>query len=107
MERNIYIYIALLDIEGKTVQERLKRLAEDVLPESHCGFLKGGGCVDMIVTLYQLVEKFWEHTSKCYYTFIDLKKANDSVPREALWKMEVKLNGVHGIGVHLYYKYTV
>ena len=45
-----------MDIVGKMVQERLKRLAEDVLPESQCGFLKGEGCVDMIVTLYQLVE---------------------------------------------------
>ena len=44
-----------MDIAGKMVQERLKRLA-DVLPESQCGFLKGRGCVDMIVTLYQLVE---------------------------------------------------
>ena len=40
--------------------------------------------MDMIFTIRQLVEKSWEHSSKCYYTFVDLKKAYDSVPREAI-----------------------
>ena len=42
-------------------------------------------CTDMIVTVRQLIEKSWEHQSKAFFTFIDLKKAYDSVPREAMW----------------------
>ena len=36
----------------------------------------------MIFTLHQLVKKSWEHCSKVFLTFIDLKKAYDSVPRD-------------------------
>ena len=32
----------------------------------------------------QLEEKSWEHKSKAFLTFIDLKKPNDSVPRKAM-----------------------
>ena len=44
--------IALLDVVRKVVarivQERPQKLAEDVLPESQCGFRRGRGCADMI-----------------------------------------------------------
>lgn len=81
--------IALLDVVGKVVarvvQERLQELAEDELSEAQCGFRKGRSCMDMIFTLRQLVEKSWEHEAKLFVTFVDLKKAYDSVPRAALW----------------------
>ena len=73
------------------LQERLQKLAEDELPESQCGFREGRSCTDMIFTIQQLVEKSWEHTAKSFFTFIDLKKAYDSVPREAMWLALKKL----------------
>ena len=43
--------ISLLDAVGKvfarTLQEKLQVKVERVLPESHCGFRKGRGCVDI------------------------------------------------------------
>ena len=45
----------------------------------------------MIFTVRQLVEKSCEHKSKAFFTFIDLKKAYDSVPREAMWMALAKL----------------
>ena len=87
--------IALLDVVGKVaariVQERLQIVAEEELPESQCGFRKGRGCSDMVFTVRQLVEKSWEHRTKSFLVFIDLKKAYDSVPREALWMALGKL----------------
>ena len=87
--------IALLDVVGKVVarivQERLQALAEEELPVSQCGFRKGRGCSDMIFTVRQLVEKSWEHRSKSFLVFIDLRKAYDSVPHEALWLALSKL----------------
>ncbi len=85
--------LALLDVVGKVVarilQERLQKVAEDELPESQCGFRKGRSYTDMIFTVRQLVEKSWEHTTKSFFTFIDLKKAYDSVPREAMWMVRL------------------
>jgi len=83
--------IYLLDVVGKVVarilQESLQKLAEVELPELQCGFQKGRGCVNMIFVVRQLIEKSWEHKSKVFFTFIDLKKAYDSIPiaRQALW----------------------
>ena len=45
----------------------------------------------MIFTILQLVEKSLEHEYKAFFTFIDLKKAYDSVPRQAMWKALEKL----------------
>lgn len=87
--------IALLDVVGKVMatvlQERLQKVAEDELPESKCGFRKERSCIDMIFTVRQLVERSWEHMAKAFFTFIDLKKAYDSVPREAMWLALEKL----------------
>ena len=45
----------------------------------------------MIYTVRQLVEQSWEHKSKAFFTFIDLRKAYDAVPREAMWMALEKL----------------
>ena len=87
--------ISLLDVVGKVVarilHKRFKKLAEDELPESQCGFRAGRSCTDMIFTVRQFVEKSWEHQSKAFLTFIDLKKAYNSVPRHAMWLALMKL----------------
>ena len=76
--------ISLLDVVGKLfariLQNRLQEIAEDVLPESQCGFRKGRGCTDMIYVARQLIEKSFEHDSPLYALFVDLKKAYDSIP---------------------------
>ena len=46
---------------------------------------RGCGCADMIFAIRQSTEKAIEHRAKQYLVFVDLKKAYDSVPHEALW----------------------
>ena len=62
--------ISLLDVVGKVfariLQERLQTIAEKVLPESQCGFRKGRGCIDMIFTARQLLEKCREHDDSIF-----------------------------------------
>ena len=96
--------IALLDVVGKVVatilQKRLQVSAEQELPESQCGFRKGRSCTDMIFVFCQLMEKSWEHRAKTFSTFIDLKKAYDSVPRRGMW-LALKKLGVPEKSVNL------
>ena len=81
--------ISLLDIGGKLfgkiIQKRLQEVAEVVLLDSQCGFRRGRGCVDMIFCARQIIEKSIEHDTKTFILFVDLRKAYDSVPRQALW----------------------
>ena len=82
--------IALLDVVGKVVgrliQNRLQGLAEVELTDSQCGFRRGRSCTDQIFSVGQLIEKFYEHRTKGFLVFIDLRKAYDSVSRGALWR---------------------
>lgn len=72
---------------GRIVKERLEQIADRVIPESESGFRKGRECTDMIFVARQLVEKTREHNDILNMLFVDLKKAYDSVPREALWRV--------------------
>ena len=78
-----------MDVVGKTVariiQTRLQVFAENVLPDSQCGFRKQRSCSDMIFSVRQLGEKAFEHNTKIFFVFVDLKKACDSVPHDCLW----------------------
>ena len=75
---------------GRIIQERLQVIAEQLLPDSQCGFRRGRGCVDMIFVARQLMEKTREHEDSLFMMFVDLKKAYDSVPRNALWTVLAK-----------------
>lgn len=69
--------ISLLDVVGKPIatilQDRLQQLSDEELPESQCGFCKGRGCTDMTLVVRQLVEKTWEHQTKAFFLFIDVR----------------------------------
>ena len=62
-------------------------IAETFLPNSQCGFRRSCGCADIIFAERQLVKKIREHDDVMFILFVDLKKAYDSVPRDALWKV--------------------
>ena len=86
---------SLLDVVGKffarIIQDRLQSIAEEVLPDSRCGFRKGRGCVDMIHIARQLIETSAGHDSESYFLFVDLQKADDSIPRTGLWLVVERL----------------
>ena len=88
--------ISLLSVPGKVLSKiiasRLYRfIADPYLSESQCGFRPNRGCVDMIFTTRQLIEKCREQNVGLCATFIDLTKAFDSVNRDGLWKLLAKL----------------
>ena len=87
--------ISLLDVVGKLLarilQDRLKTIADYFLPDSQCWFRTGRGCIDMIFVARQLLEKAIEHNSELYVLFVDLRKAYDSIPCDALWRVLEKV----------------
>ena len=86
-----YRGISLLSIAGKILarilSNRLKPLAEELLPESQCGFRPSRGTADMVFSARQLQEKSREQNKPLYMAFFDLTKAFDTVNREALWRI--------------------
>ncbi|CAH1249934.1 Hypp8727 [Branchiostoma lanceolatum] len=84
-----YRGISLLSIAGKifahVLLDRLLTVAEEVLPESQCGFRPSRGTTDMIFCARLLQEKSREQRRPLFFVFWDLEKAFDSVPRPAMW----------------------
>jgi len=86
-----YRGIALLSVPGKVfcrvIQSRMADRVNRVLRDNQCGFRKGRGCVDHIFSLRILAEKSREFNTPLYLSFVDLRKAYDSVCRDALWSV--------------------
>ena len=82
--------IALLDVVGKVlarlVQNRLREVAEEILPESQCGFRQSRGCTDMIF----VVLKSFMSIERSDSSFSSILKRLDCVPRAALWLILAK-----------------
>lgn len=84
--------ISLLSAAGKILTRLmllrlLTDIAEDVLPETQCGFRKERSTTDMLFVARQLQEKCREHHKPLYMVFIDLTKAFDTVNRPLLWNI--------------------
>ena len=87
-----YRGISLLSVVGKIriIFKRINlHIADNVLPESQCGFRSGRGTVDMIFTIRQLQEKCQKECRDLFQVFFT--KAFDTVNREALWLILGKL----------------
>ena len=94
-----YRGVTLLSIADKILARvLLNRLipavAEEVLPESKCGFHANRGTTAMIFVLRQIQEKYQGQNMALYAALIDLMKAFDTVNREGLWKILDKLGGL-------------
>ena len=55
--RGVSLLNVVAKVFSKVIQVRLQRVAEEMLPDSQCGFRAGRGCADMIFCARQLVEK--------------------------------------------------
>ena len=90
-----YRGIALLSIVGKLfakiILARLDHCLDCQLTESQCGFRQGRSCNDMIFVARQILEKGREHQTPTFFTFVDLKKAYDSVNRALCWSVLEKI----------------
>ena len=90
-----YRAIALLSIPGKVflkiLLERMKTKVDRKLKESQYGFRSGRGTVDAIFVVREIIEKAKEKNIPLHFNFIDFKSAFDTIWRNALWKMLLKI----------------
>ncbi|BHF58803.1 hypothetical protein SprV_0100175800 [Sparganum proliferum] len=76
------------DIFARVLLNRLNNhLEQGLLPESQCGFRRHTGTTDTSFAARQLQEKCQEIRTHLLSSFVDLKKAFDTVNREGLWKI--------------------
>ena len=65
----------------------MKNKLDKRLPDKQAGFRKDRSSTDNIATLRMIIEQSVEWNSSLYLTFIDYKKAFDSVDGEGLWRL--------------------
>jgi hypothetical protein len=66
---------------------RLDTTLDAKLRAEQAGFRRGRGCTDQIFTLRNIIEQCQEWKAPLYITYIDFKKAFDSIHRDSLWKI--------------------
>ena len=65
------------------------------ISDAQFGFRKGFSTVDAIYTLHSLIENMINNNKRFYCAFVDMKKAFDSIYRNALWLKLFKM-GING-----------
>ena len=73
-----------------------------LIPDSQAGFRKGYATTDNIFCLHVLIEIYLAMGKKLFCTFVDFKKAFDTVWRLGLWQKLVK-NNVSGKTLNMVY----
>ena len=68
-------------------------MIDDRFREEQAGFRKGRSCCEQIFTLRNIIEQCVEFQKPLHITFIDFKKASDSIHRESIWKI-ARLYGI-------------
>jgi exonuclease III len=83
--------ISLLSIPGKVyaliLLHRVSDQVDSQLLESQCAFRSNRGLSDATYTLRSIMYKCQRYKQPLYLAFVDLRKAYDSIPRDALWRV--------------------
>lgn len=66
--------------------ERINPYVNGIVGEYQSVFRRGKSALDHIITLRQIMSKFYEFDKDLHLIFIDYKQAYDSIGRNELWK---------------------
>ncbi|WKX89937.1 hypothetical protein Q1695_009071 [Nippostrongylus brasiliensis] len=89
----------------RVIGNRIDRTIDEGQPCEQAGFRRGFSTIDRIHTVIRLIEVSREYKTPLCLTFIDLKKAVDSVETEAniMWTLEWDVMGVKIDGRQLHH----
>ena len=82
-----YHFCQLHKIMPNILLSRLNPYAEEIIGDHQCGFRRNRSTTDHIFCIRQILQKKLEHNEAVHQLLIDLKKAYDSVRREALYNI--------------------
>ena len=87
LDRGNYRGLKLTDQVMKLLERVLDSAIRGMvnIDELQFGFVPGRGTTDAIFVARQMQEKFIAANKPLYFTFVDLEKAFDRVPRDVLW----------------------
>lgn len=88
--RGITLLSVPLKIYERILENKLRKVIEPTLAEAQSGFRKGRCTQDHVFTIKQIISKTMTHNKKVFFTFIDLEKAFDRVPRQKVWTSLMK-----------------
>ena len=86
--------------------DKIRTRTDGVLEEEQYGFRKWRGCVDQLIVVRQLCEKFLVKEKNLFWFFMDLENSYDRVDRDALWQV-MQLYGVCGKLLKAVHSYNV
>ena len=107
-----YRGITLVSCLGKVytaiINERLNSFANSIelITKSQAGFRKGYSTVDNIFCLYSLIQLYFLSNRKLFCTFVDFRKAFDTIWRVGLWQKIIASNITGKIFITIFNLYS-
>ena len=88
LERGNYRGLKNLDHVMKGIERVIEKIIREriSIDDMQFGFMPGRGTTDAIFILRQLQEKHLSKNKKLYFTFVDLEKAFNRIPRKVIWR---------------------
>ena len=95
--RGITLVSCMAKLFTSILNKRISLFCEsnNVISDSQFGFRKGMSTVDALFVLMSVVQKYLNDNKRLYGAFVDMKKAFDSVNRNALW-LKLYKTGIQG-----------
>ncbi|KAI5737636.1 hypothetical protein M8J76_015259 [Diaphorina citri] len=98
--RPITLSCVLYKMFMKMIQKRLARKFQENQPSEQAGFRPSFSTIDHIHSVNQIIEKSHEYNVNIYISFVDYKKAFDSIKHSAIWD-SLKTFGIEPIYIRV------
>ena len=104
-KRGISLLSVVGKLYGKVLIKRVRAGTQCAIGEEQCGIRPGRGCMDQVLAVRQVCEKYLANGKNVFWVFMDLEKPYDTIDRHGMWQM-LKVYGIKGKllkAVHSFY----